>query len=73
MLDSLPTVEAEANPHVPESGAETPGPHVLEMETMESVSAMETSERALGLESQRPIAKLEGTARMPPLPRRSVR
>ncbi|KAM0799831.1 hypothetical protein BDR22DRAFT_822202 [Usnea florida] len=73
VLDLLPTVEAEANPHVPESGAETPGQHVLEMETMESVSAMETSGRSLGLESQRPIAKLEGTARMPPLPRRSVR
>ena len=73
MLDSLPIVEAEANPHVPELGAEAPGPHILAMETVESASQMETSERALVFESQRPIAELEGTARMPPLPQRTVR
>ncbi|KAF6238430.1 hypothetical protein HO173_003397 [Letharia columbiana] len=64
MLDSLPIVEAEANPRVPELGAEAPGPHILEMET---------SERALELESQRPIAELEGIARMPALLQRTLR
>ena len=76
MLDSLPIVEVEANPRVPELDAEAPGPHVLEMETVVPVSEMETAEsafemetlkHALELESQRPIAELEGITRMPPL------
>ena len=62
MLDSLPIVEAEANPHVPELGAEAPGPHILEMETAKSASQVETSERALQLETKRPIAELEGSS-----------
>ena len=81
MLDSIPIVEAEANPCVRELDAEAPGPHVLEMETVmpasemgtaESASEMETSERALELESQRPIAELEGMTRMSPLLHRTV-
>lgn len=62
MLDSLPTVEAEANPRVLGSDAEAPGLHVLEMETAEPASEMESSEHALELESQRPIPRLEGTS-----------
>ena len=74
MLDSLPIVEAEANPHLPELGAEAPGPHILKMETAESALEMKTSERALELEFQRPIAEVEeGTARMLPLPQKTVR
>ena len=81
MLDSLPIVEAEANPRVRELDAEAPGPHVLEMETVvpasemgtaEPASEMETLERALELESQRPIAELEGITRMSPLLQRTV-
>ena len=80
MLDSLPIVETEANPRVPELDAEAPGPHVLEMETVvpasemetaEPASEMETSEHALELESQRPIAELEGINRMSPLLQRT--
>ena len=67
MLDSIEIVEAEANPRVPELAAEAPGPHVLEMETVE------TSQRALELESQRSIAELEGISRMSPLLQRTVR
>ena len=69
ILNSLPIVEAEANPCVRDLDAEAPGLHVLEMETVmpaseigtaEPVSEMETSERALDLKSQRPVAELEG-------------
>ena len=54
MLDSSTFVEAEAsNPRVPEIDAEAPGPHVLEIETVEAI---------LEMYSQRSIAELEGTS-----------
>ena len=47
--------EMEANtPRAPELDAEAPGPHVLEIETVEP---------ALEMESQRQIAELEGRSR----------
>ena len=70
MLDSSPIAEVEANPRIRELDAEAPGPHILEMgtvdpisktDTMEPVLEMETVERAMELESQRPIAELEAT------------
>ena len=72
MLDSIPVVEAEANPRVGELDAEAPGPHILEMESMVPASEMGTLERALESEPQRPIAELEGTPRLSPLLQRTV-
>ena len=65
-------VEAEANPPVRQLDAEAPGPHVLEVDTVVPASEVgtaesvfeETSRRTLELESQRPIAELEGITRM---------
>ena len=70
MLDSLPIVEAEANPRIRELDAEAPGPHILEMGTLVPTSElgtkepaweMETVERAIELDTQGPIAELEAT------------
>ena len=80
MLDSLPIVEAEANPRVRQLDAEAPGPHVLEVGTVVPASEMgiaepsskETSERTLEMESQIPIAELEGITRMSSLLQRTV-
>lgn len=64
MLDSVPIVEAEVNnSRVPELDAEAPGPHILEIGTAVLAEEMETVERALELESKRPIVELEGTTR----------
>ncbi|KAM0798769.1 hypothetical protein BDR22DRAFT_934515 [Usnea florida] len=55
MLDSSAILEVEArNPQAPELDAEAPGPHILEIETLEPV---------LEMESQRPLAELEGWSR----------
>ena len=52
MLDSSTRIEVEANhPQKPELDAEAPGPHILEIETLEPVLEM----YALG-----PICELEG-------------
>ena len=81
MLDSLPIVEAEANPRVRQLDAEAPGPHVLEVETVvpasemgtaEPASEMESLERTLEMESQIPIAELEGITRTSSLLQRTV-
>ena len=55
MLESSIGTEMEANTlRAPELDAEAPGPHVLEIETVEP---------ALEMESQRPIAELEGRSK----------
>ena len=55
MLDSSIVTEMEANTvRAPELDAEAPGPHVLEIETVEP---------ALEMGSQRQIAELEGRSR----------
>ena len=55
MLDSSTIVEMEAkNPRAPELDAKAPGPHVLEIGTLEPV---------LKTESRRPTAELEGWSR----------
>ena len=81
MLDSTTIVEVEANPCFRELDAEAPRPHVLETETVvaawemgtaDPASEVEALERALELESQRPIAELEGITRMSPLLQRTV-
>lgn len=55
MLDSSIVTEMEANTlRVPELDAEAPGPHVLEIETVEP---------ALEMGSQRQIAELEGRSK----------
>ena len=51
------------NSRVPELDAEAPGPHILEIGTAVLAEEMETVERALELESKRPIVELEGTTR----------
>ena len=52
MLDSSAIVEVEArNPPVPEVGADAPGPHIQEVETVERIREMD---------SRRSIAELEG-------------
>ena len=52
VLDSATIIEMEAkNPRGPELDAEAPGPHILEIGTLEAV---------LRTESQRPLAELEG-------------
>ena len=52
MLDSSMRVEVEANnPRDPELGAEAPGPHIVEAETVETI---------LELYSQGPVGELEG-------------
>lgn len=52
MLDASAAIEIEAtNPRVPELEAEAPGPHILEIATLEPVSE---------IRSQRPIGELEG-------------
>ena len=64
MLDSSAIVEAEArNPQAPELDAEAPGPHILKIETLESV---------LEMESQRPVAELEGWSRLWPTGRHEM-
>lgn len=55
MLDSSTIVEMEAkNPRAPELDAEAPGPHILEIGTLEPV---------LKMESRRSTAELEGWSR----------
>ena len=55
MLDSSTRTEVEANnPQKPELDAEAPGPHILEIETVEPVLEMYTQE---------PIRELEGESR----------
>ena len=55
MLDSSARIEVEANnPQKPELDAEAPGPHILEIETVEPVLEMYTQE---------PIGELEGESR----------
>lgn len=52
MLDSSAVLEVEArNPRAPELDAEAPGPHVVEVDTVETI---------LEMYSQRPIGELEG-------------
>ena len=52
MLDSSTRIEIEANsPRKPELDAEAPGPHILEIETVE---------RLLEMSTQGPVAELEG-------------
>ena len=52
MLDSLTRAELEANnPHKPELDADAPGPHILEIETMEPIFEMY---------AQGPVCELEG-------------
>ena len=65
MLDSSDIIEVEArNPQAPELDAEAPGPHILEIETLEPV---------LEMESQRPLAELEGWSRPWPTGRHETR
>lgn len=55
MLDSSTIVEMEAkNPRAPELDAEAPGPHILEIGTLEPV---------LKTDSQRSLAAMEGRNR----------
>ena len=61
------------NPQAPELDAEAPGPHILEIETLEPeldaeapgphILEIETLEPVLEMESQRPLAELEGWSR----------
>lgn len=61
MLDSSPILEADANPRVLELDAESPGPQILEIETVVPALEIETLERVLELEAQGPVAELEGS------------
>ena len=52
MLDSSAVLEMEArNPRTPELDAEAPGPHIVEAETVETISEMY---------SRGPVGELEG-------------
>ena len=51
-LDPLTAIEVEANnPRDPELGAEAPGPHIVEAETVETI---------LEMYAQGPVGELEG-------------
>ena len=53
MLDSSTIIEMEANnPHKPELDAEAPGPHILEIETVEPVFEMYTQGHVGELEGE---------------------
>ena len=61
MLDSSPILEVDSNPRVRELDAESPGPQILEIETVVHTSITDLLENALELEAQMPIAELEGS------------
>ena len=61
-LDSSTEMELEANnPRDPELDAEAPGPHVLEMETLEVVCEMDTNPHVVEMDGRsRPHTRSEG-------------
>ena len=61
MLDSSPILEVDANPRFRELDAESPGPQILEIETVVHTPITELLEHALELEAQMPVAELEGS------------